>query len=123
MAAIERLRELQPHDPQISRWSEQIHNYVLKTANKKLRNRNYRESANTLRAIPPKMQCDKSRRLLRHVEELEHLDSVLQLAPVVNTITIEAATRLTRIDESNETARTTLEEMTKRYRAAPRIWR
>ena len=71
-----------------------------------------------LRSVPTAIRSEKMQKLQRHAEELEYLDSELQLAPTVAPASLEAAKRLVRIDEGNQAARATLQKMTQRCQAA-----
>jgi Tfp pilus assembly PilM family ATPase len=118
MESIDRLLELCPDDAQIQRWSTQIHNYLLGTANAKLKDHQYQDCRELLRSLPARLASDQSAKLLRHAEELAYLESVTQLAPVVNKVALDAANRLAKLDEGNTTVRHRLQEMTKRQQMA-----
>ncbi len=118
MAAMQRLLELRPHDPQVKRWANQVHEHVLATAQKKAEVHRYHESVELLRGLPEQIRRDESRKLQRHTEELAYLASELRLAPTVDAVSMEAAKRLLRVDANNEEARVALREMTQRRRAA-----
>ena len=117
MLQIERLLELQPGDAQVRRWATQIHDHLLETSRRKLKQRQYRESLDLLHKLPLCAQSESSQKLLRQVTELEYLDSELRLAPTVTSVTMDAAKRLIRIDEGHPTARQALQEMMRRCRA------
>ena len=117
MQTIERLLDLVPSDPQVRRWARQVHDHVLEVARKKLEQQRYREALDLVGSLPDGVQSEKSQKLLRHVAELEYLESELQLAPTVTTATMEAAQRLLKIDPNHAAARQASHEMTSRHRS------
>ncbi|MFO7904496.1 MAG: pilus assembly protein PilM [Pirellulaceae bacterium] len=118
MTALRRLLDLQPEDPKVKRWASQIHDQTLAIAQERINNQRYPQAAQLLRDVPESIHGNDFKKLLRHVNELEYLESELQLAPTVNPVSLEAGRRLARIDKSHEGARKAVREMSERLRAA-----
>ncbi|MFW6171376.1 MAG: pilus assembly protein PilM, partial [Planctomycetota bacterium] len=118
MAALRRLLGLQPDDPKVKRWASQIHDQTLAIAQERINNHRYPQAAQLLRDVPESIHGNDFKKLLRYVNELEYLESELQLAPTVNPVSLEAGRRLARIDKSHEGARKAVREMSERLGAA-----
>ena len=118
MQIIDRLLELSPTDPRIRKWATQIHDYVLEAAHKKLQRQHYREALELVTQLPDSVQSERTQKLLKHVAELEYLESELQLAPTVTAALIEAAKRLLHSSQEHQAAKEALADITRRQRDA-----
>lgn len=117
VAAIRRLMELMPHDSQVKDWARRIHDQVLRTAMERIKIHRYHETAELLCRIPAQLQSDRFRKLQRQAAELAYLESELQYAPTINSVSLEAARRLVKFDQQNQTAKKTLQRMTEQCRS------
>ncbi len=63
MAAIDRLLELDPHCPDLQRWSNRIHDHLLSAANAKVKAHRFDDAHDLLGALPDKLHSEQSRKL------------------------------------------------------------